>query len=204
MNKLTIAVIAAAISLAFSASATAHTMTKSEYKAAKEQIQATYMSNKSACGPFVANAKDICLIEAKSKENVALAELTEKNRPGRKAHYDVRIAIADGEYKAAKEKCDDMAGNAKDVCVKEARAAHTAAKADAMTQRKTSAANRMAKDKTAKAKGEARGKIIDARHDAAAEKNNAEYKVAIEKCDALSGSAKDGCVHDANKHYGKS
>ena len=97
-----------------------------------------------------------------------------------------------------------MAGNAKDVCVKQAKAAHTADTADALTHRKTSAANRMAKDKTAKAKGEAHGKIHDARHDAAAEKNNAEYKVAIEKCDALSGTAKDGCVHDANKHYGKS
>ena len=108
------------------------------------------MSNKAACDPFVANAKDICLIEARGKKNVQMAELSEKKHPGRKAHYDVRIAIADSEYGAAKEKCDDMAGNAKDVCVKEAKAAHTAAKADAMTQRKTSAANRMAKDEGVK------------------------------------------------------
>ena len=203
MKKTAITAIAAAISLAFSAAALADTMTKSEYKAAKEGIQANYLANKASCDPFVGNSKDICLVEAKGKENVALAELSEKNRPGRKAHYDVRVAIADSEYGAAKEKCDDMVGNAKDVCVKEAKAAHTAAKADASAQRKTTAANKEAKDKTAKAKVEAKGKITDAKHDAAAEKNTAEYKVAIEKCDALAGSAKDGCVHDAKVHFGK-
>jgi len=203
MKKSAITAIAAAISLAFSAAAIAGTMTKSEYKSAKEHIQAQYLTNKTACDPFVGNSKDICLVEAKGKENVALAELSEKNRPGRKAHYDVRVAIADSEYGASKEKCDDMVGNAKDVCVKEAKSAHTAAKADATAQRKTTAANKDAKDKTVKAKVEAKEKITDARQDAAAEKSNAEYKVAVEKCDALAGSAKDGCVHDAKVHYGK-
>jgi hypothetical protein len=203
MNKSTVTAIAAAIGLAFSAAAFADTMTKSEYKAAKESIQANYKSNKANCDPFVGNAKDICLVEAKGKENVALAELAEKNHPGRKAHYNVRVAIADSEYGAAKEKCDDMVGNAKDVCVKEAKAAHTAAKADASTQRKTTAAKKTAKDKTAKANVEAKEKISDAKHDAAAEKNTAEYKVAVEKCDALAGNAKDSCVHDAKVHFGK-
>ena len=204
MTKVTISAIAAAFSLAFSASAMANTMTKSEYKAAKKSIQATYASNKAACDPFVANAKDICQVEAKGKENIALAELAEKNRPGRKTHYDVRIAIADSEYNAAREKCDDMVGNAKDVCVKEAKAAHVAAKADATTQRKTTAANKAAKDKTGQARGEARKEIRDARHDAAVDKNTADYKVAIEKCDALAGNPKDVCVHDAKVHFGKS
>jgi len=204
MTKSTITALAAAVSMAFSAAAIANTMTKSEYKSAAENITAGYLSAKAACDPFVANAKDICLVEAKGKENVQKAELLEKNRPGRKAHFDVRVAIADSEYAAAKEKCDDMTGNAKDVCVKEAKAAHTAAKADAMTQRKTTAANKTAKDKTKKAKGEAHEKIVDAKENAAAEKNTAEYKVAIEKCDALMGTAKDGCVHDAKMHFGKS
>ena len=203
MNKLTIAAIAAAVSLSFGTTAFANAMTKSEYKAAQDNIKAGYLSAKAACEPFVANAKDICLVEAKGKENVQKAELKEKNHPGRKAHYEVRIAIADSEYGAAREKCDDMAGNAKDVCVKEAKAAHTAAKADAVAQRKVTAANKMAKEKSVRARSEAHEKIVDAKQDAAAEKNSAEYKVAIEKCDALAGTAKDGCVHDAKVHIGK-
>jgi chemotaxis protein histidine kinase CheA len=204
MNRTLLTAVAAAIGLAFGTSAFADTMTKPEYKAAQENIKAGYMSAAAACEPFVANAKDICLAEAKGKEGVQLAELKEKNHPGRKAHYYVRIAIADSEYGSAKEKCDDMAGNAKDVCVKEAKAAQTAAKADAVAQRKVTAANKTAKDKTVKARSEAHEKIVDAKQDAAAEKNNAEYKVAIEKCDALAGNLKEVCVHDAKMHYGKS
>ena len=41
----------------------------------------------------------------------------------------------------AKERCDDKAGNVKDVCVKEARAAAVAAKADAKAKLKTANAN---------------------------------------------------------------
>jgi hypothetical protein len=68
----------------------------------------------------------------------------------------------------AKERCDDSAGNVKDVCVKEAKAAHVSAKADAKAQEK----------------------IVDAHKDAAVDKRDAEYAVAKEKCDALSGNTK--------------
>ena len=73
-----------------------------------------------------------------------------------------------------------------------------------MTQRKTATVNKTAREKTTKARVEAHKEIGDARQDAAAEKNTADYKVALEKCDALAGSAKDGCVHGAKMHYGKS
>lgn len=53
--------------------------------------------------------------------------------------YGVTKAKAD--YKIAKEKCDDLAGNPKDVCPKEAKAAMAAAKADAKAQMETSKAN---------------------------------------------------------------
>ena len=43
----------------------------------------------------------------------------------------VTIAKAEADYRVAKEKCDDSAGNAKDVCLKEAKAAEAAAKAEA-------------------------------------------------------------------------
>ena len=45
----------------------------------------------------------------------------------------------------AKQKCDDLSGNPKDVCVKEAKAARTTAKADATVQMKTGQTNSDAK-----------------------------------------------------------
>jgi len=82
----------------------------------------------------------------------------------------------------AKEKCDDLAGNAKDVCVKEAKAAHDSAKADLKAHKK----------------------IVNAEQDALDTKMTAEYKVAKEKCDALSGDPKDTCVASAKARYNQS
>ncbi len=84
-------------------------------------------------------------------------------------------------YDLAKERCDDLAGNAKDVCVQEAKAAHTRAKADAKLARQT---------------GEARMKASD-------DKRDADYKVMVEKCDALAGDAKSACVAKAKASQGK-
>ena len=83
-------------------------------------------------------------------------------------------ARADANYEVAKEKCDDLAGNAKDVCVKEAKAAFVKAKADAKVDRVAADTRKDSADKTA-----------EARREAAADKRDADYKVAIEKCDAL-------------------
>jgi len=145
MKKLTITTAAAAFSLAFSAAAMADTQadtqSKAEYKADKNSIQAEYKSAKAVCDQFKANAKDICVAEAKGKENVALSELEARYHPSPKANYNVLIAKAQADYSVAAQKCDDMSGNAKDVCVKEAKAALSAAKADAQAQMKTANAN---------------------------------------------------------------
>jgi hypothetical protein len=89
----------------------------------------------------------------------------------------------------AKEKCDDLAGNTKDVCIKEAKAARESAKADAKADRKVS---------------DARSNANEARRDAQEDKRDAQYKVAVEKCDSFSGDAKDRCVRDAKTRFGKS
>ena len=92
-----------------------------------------------------------------------------------------RVAKAESTYAVAKERCDDLAGNPKDVCVKEAKAIEVSALADA----------RMGKE------------IGEARRDAASDKLDAEYKVAIEKCDALAGDANASCVMAAKSSFGK-
>ena len=192
MNKLNINLIALAISLAFSASAMAQNMSKADYKAGKVKIETEYKSAKAGCASLSGNTKDICVAEAKGKEQTAKAELEASYKPTPKTRYQARVTKAEADYAVAKERCDDMAGNAKDVCMKEAKSAETAAKADAKAQMKTSDANVDASEKAAKA-----------RKDAAAAKLEADYKVAKEKCDALAGDAKDNCLNEAKTRFGK-
>lgn len=145
---------------------------KATYDASKDRAAADYKAAKQKCDGLKGNAQDICEKEAKLQRvrTVAEAEATYKNtdRERRKARED----IADAEYELAKEKCDDLAGNAKDVCVKEAKAAKSSAVADA----------------------KANSKVSEARKDAREDKKDADVAVQKEKCDALSGEAKDRCV----------
>ncbi|HLX21849.1 MAG TPA: hypothetical protein VKR38_00775 [Usitatibacter sp.] len=204
MNRTTQTAIAAAVSLVFSAAAMAGSMSKSDYNVAKDNIHADYKSGKAACDALQANAKDICLAEAKGKESVAMADLTVVYKPTTKSRYDARIAKADAEYSVAKEKCDDQSGNAKDVCVKEAEAAHVTARADAKAHMKTVEAKETAHEKTVDARVDANKQIADAQKTAASDKRDADYAVAKQKCDAQAGDAKDRCVVEAKALYGKS
>jgi len=195
MSKLLISLMAAA-GIAYAGAAGAmndtNAMSRDAYKAEKDKIEAQYKADKDACKSQTGNAKDVCEKEAKGKEKVAKADLEAQYKNTDKARYDARVAKADAQYDVAKEKCDDLKGNDKDVCVKEAKAGYTKAKADAKVARaehedtmKTSA------------------KVQDVKRDAAEDKRDAEYKVAKEKCDAMSGAAKDKCVNDAKARYGK-
>ena len=204
MNRFNQTALATAFCLAMSTGAIAATMSKVDYKAAKVDISTRYTSEKAACGAMTANAKDICVAEATGRDKIALAELEATYAPSDKHRYDVRLAKADAAFAVAKEKCDDLADNAKDVCVKEATAAYVTAKADAKVAIKTLDANTVARAKTADANATAREKTTEARTDAATDKRNADYAVAKEKCDALAGDVKASCVKDAKARYGQS
>jgi len=204
VNKVHINVIALAVSLAFSVGAMAQSMSKSDYQAGKGRIAAEYKSAKAACTSLSGNTSDICMAEAKGTEKVAIADLEAGYKPSPKTRYEARAAKAEADLAVAKERCDDMAGNAKDVCVKEANAAATTAKADAKAQMKTSEANAVASDKTADARSEANEKAAGARKDADAEKLGAQYGVAKERCDVYAGGAKDYCLKQAKARFGTS
>jgi hypothetical protein len=161
--------------------AQAATITKADYQAGKTRISADYKADKAACASLAGNAKDICIEEAKAKEKVARAELEFSFTGKKKDRNSVLVAKAESTYAVAKEKCDDKAGNDKDVCIKEAKAVEVKALADA----------KLGKE------------IGEARTDAADEKRDADYKVAIEKCDALAGDAKAACVASAKAKFGK-
>ena len=122
MSKLLIALLAAAgVALAGTASAADRdTMSHDQYNAKKDRIEAQYKADKDHCSSLKDNAKDVCNAEAKGKEKVAKAELEADYKHTAKARYEARVAQADADYDVAKEKCDDLKGNDKDVCVREA------------------------------------------------------------------------------------
>lgn len=93
--------------------------------------------------------------------------------------YDQTVHQAKLDYKAARAKCNELGGNSKDVCIKEAKAAETATIADAKAAKKSA----------------------DTDAAAGADKREAEFKVAREKCDSMSGNAKDICKKEAEATY---
>ena len=177
-----LAVFAAASFAGFPAFAATATMSKPDYQAAKTRIGADFKTAKVTCDALSGNGKDVCVSEAKGKEKLARAEL-EANYTGKdKDRAKVANVKADAAFDLAKERCDDLAGNTKDVCVQQAKAARTRAKADAKLAHET---------------GEARMK-------AGNEKRDANYKVEMQKCDALAGDTKSACVANAKANFGKS
>ena len=112
----------------------------------------------------------------------AMADDTSKSvKKESKSEYKAAVDSAEADYKVAKERCDTLQGNEKDVCVKEAKAVEKKAKADAKAQHKT----------------------VTAQANAGEDKREVAYKAAKEKCDSLSGNAKDSCVADAKAKYGQ-
>ncbi|MES2070524.1 MAG: hypothetical protein V4488_09265 [Pseudomonadota bacterium] len=154
---------------------------KAAYKTAQDSADSEYKLARAKCDALAGNAKDVCVEEAKLARTRIKAEATANYENTPKAHTKAMIDIADAEYAVAKEKCDDKAGNDKDVCIKEAKAI-----------KETSVAN-----------AKAGKKVTDARHEAAETKNEANYKVAIEKCEGLAGPTKEACVASAKVQYGK-
>ena len=167
-------------------------MTKDGYAQAKKDADAQYKIDKNACSALSGNAKDICIAEAKGKDDIAKAEAAAAYENTPKTREATRVAYAQANYNIRLEKCDDLAGNRKDVCVKEAKAELVKGKADAKVDRVA-----------ANTRQDAAAKQAEARNEANAEKRDADYKVAIEKCDALAGPAKDACVGNAKVQYGK-
>ena len=197
MSRLMIALLVGA-SVGFAGASMAQmaspaSMSKANYTQAMKDADAQYKIAKSACASLSGNAKDICAAEATGKHNVAKAETEAAYKHTPKARESARVAHAQATYDVAIQKCDDLAGNTKDVCVKEAKAALVKGKADAKV-------DRVAADSSK----EAATTQAEARKDASADKREVDYKVAIEKCDALAGAAKDACVSSAKLRYGKS
>ena len=180
MAKLLLSLFACA-GIVIAGAASAAPIAKDAYNAENKRIEDQYKADRDACKSMTGNQKDVCIETAKGKEKIAKADNEAAYKDTEKTRYDAKVARAEADYAVAKEKCDDLSGNQKDVCVKEAKAAETKAKADA----------------------KATHVAADTRKDAAEDKRTADYKVAVEKCDSLSADAKSQCVRDAKARYRK-
>ena len=99
-----------------------------------------------------------------------------EDRADRKVHNADEERI-ESEYKVAKEKCDALSGNQKDVCVAEAKSHERVAKAENDA-------------KNAKDPGKAQARVQRVKADS-------EYDVAKERCDEKKGNDKDVCMKEA-------
>ena len=183
--KFKLVLLSVALTGVFSNAAWA--MTKAEYKTEKDTITGAYKVSRDKCESLKANAKDICVSEAKGAEKVSKAELEEKYEPNARHVEKVSMAKGDAAYHTAKEKCDDSAGNAKSVCRADAKAVHVKAVEEARVVRVGAVAGSVEKSM---------------RNSANKDENTANFKAATARCDAMAGAAKDTCMAGAKTKYG--
>jgi len=184
--------IAFAVATTIGYSAIGHAaLSKEERKAEQDRISAELKSAKESCAKLSGNAKDICVAEANGAGKVAKAELEARDKGTTRAQSQARIARAEADYAVARERCDDAAGNVKDVCLQDAKAALARGKADAKVDRE-------AKD----AAKDAHERVSDAQHAASKETAQAEYRAARERCDRYAGDVKDRCIREAKARFG--
>jgi hypothetical protein len=180
MTRIPFAHALLAVALAAGAgAATAANYSKSVLDGARDDIKATYKAEKDACDKLAGNAKDVCSQDAKGREKIAMAWLDYNYSGSTSDQAKLNEAIYEARYEVAKERCDDLAGEPKDVCQRDAKTARDKAKADT----------------------KANQKIMDAQDDAAMAKMKADYKLAVERCDTLAGERKDVCVASAKARY---
>lgn len=174
----------AAVLIAFNFALAAYAATdqaKANYKLAKENAEAAYKAARARCDALSGNPKDVCIAEAKAQEKRSKANAEAQYENTAKAKMKAKIMAADADYSVAKEKCNAHTGNAKDVCIKEAKASYTKAKVDAKSSKE----------------------VEEIKSDAAQEKYDADYKVELQRCNSLAGPSKDACVAAAKSKYGK-
>src|SRR5437773_11217357 len=132
MAKLLLSLFACA-GIVIAGAASAAPIAKDAYNAENKRIEDQYKAERDACKSMTGNQKDVCIETAKGKEKVAKADNEAAYKDTEKARYDAKIARAEADYAVAKEKWDDLSGNQKGVCGKEAKGAETKGKADAKT-----------------------------------------------------------------------
>lgn len=166
----------------------AQPISKANYELEKTRISKAYDADKAQCKNLSGNKKDVCMEETRAKEGIARAELDAQYKNTSIARIDAAKKKIKANYNVAKERCDDLAGDAKSLCLTEAKAERDRGLADVEANKKTYEATQDIGEAKAKAKEE---------------KAEANYDVDYKKCDQLAGDAKDACQDNVKKRYGR-
>lgn len=182
MKKALEAMLAAAAFLVLATTAIARTNeAKSAYQATKDAASADYKAARATCNSLKGKPKKICIEEAKALQTRAQAQAEASYKNTLRARIKARKAIAAADYALAKSRCESQAGNARNVCIEQAKALKVAVTADATADRKITEARTAARD----------------------DKREAQHKVELEKCDALAGVAKASCIALAKVQFSR-
>lgn len=74
------------------------------------------------CDGLKDNARDICKAEADARRRIGEAEAKVQGRDSPKHQYELAEVKAKAQYEVDRQRCDDLVGNAKDLCQREAKA----------------------------------------------------------------------------------
>ncbi len=172
MKQIPMHLLTLVTGLALAGSVAAQTMTRSEYQAEKNKISADYKAAKKACSASKDQARDLCVVQAKSDEKMAKAQLEDRWKPTLKSHYKTQEVKAETDYAIAKVRCNESASKEKDSCIQSAKAAEKTAKNQAKTE-------------------------LKAAEEKAQAQRQANYQAEKEKCEAMSGVNKMECLGKA-------
>ena len=144
MSKLLLALLTGASLIAMSLNTTAVEkmgQTQAEYNAAKARADADYNASRAHCKALSGNDRDVCVQTAKAARSKAKAEAEANFEGTGEAKLEAREDIIEADYKVAKEKCDSLSGDAKDLCVAEAKATYAKEEALLEARKKSMAAD---------------------------------------------------------------
>lgn len=188
--KLVLPVFAMIMAVSLSGPAFGENLSQEGYDEAKRMAEANFDTAKKNCDTLAGSAKDICRAEAQGNFDIAKANAEAEFKGTDKARFEAEKVKVDSEYKVAKERCAEMAGDSKSICQKEAKAKMTKGIENAKLMFKK-------KELTSERREDMKAMTDDANE----AKMRAEYDVAIEKCNTYSGQAKTQCIDRAKERY---
>lgn len=188
------AIIAVAMTMAFGAGAAfaaGNAMSREDHQARKERIEADYKAARQQCDGMKGNAKDVCMAQAKGKNEVVKAQLEAQRDPGPKRDSHVQKKQAEADYNVARQKCDDLRHVARDACRNDAKATYEHAKDQAKVA-PAAEGKGVRSDQSQRDGRQARNASTDT-----------EYAAARERCGTLSPQARDNCMNEVRKRFSK-
>jgi hypothetical protein len=182
MTKLTMTeIMCAAVLLLFAvythAAANPEKQNKAEYDATIARADADFKAANDACNARQGHDKDVCIQQAKTNRDTARAD-AEAMLKSKNAVADAREDKMDAQIKLAKEKCEALTGDAKNVCLKDAQARSGPTTASSYSTAGTERQNK-------------------AEYNATIARADADYKVASEACNSQKGHDKEVCIQQA-------